>query len=92
MLAETIVVHRGKAFVSRAFTAACGTLGISVQPRPAPLPHRHRHRPHEGLRHPLMPRKALTSNRMWATLIAVTGYMPPHHARGAVGAGARWRG
>jgi hypothetical protein len=31
---ETIVVDRGKVFVSGAFTAACETLGISVQPAP----------------------------------------------------------
>ncbi|MGP4001140.1 transposase [Streptomyces sp. 8N706] len=34
VLPETIVVDRGKVFVSRAFTAACETLGISVQPAP----------------------------------------------------------
>ncbi|MFF5611215.1 hypothetical protein ACFY65_33300 [Streptomyces cellulosae] len=31
---ETIVVDRGKVYVSAAFTAACETLGISVQPTP----------------------------------------------------------
>ena len=31
---ETIVVDRGKVHVSAAFTAACETLGISVQPTP----------------------------------------------------------
>ncbi|KUN01289.1 transposase [Streptomyces canus] len=131
VLPETIVVDRGKVFVSRAFTAACETLGISVQPAPpfAPtakgiverafgtinhlfcqhlpgytgsdvtrrgpdaehdacysvpqlqdlldewLVHYH-HRPHEGLRHPMMPRKALTPNQMWAALVAVAGYVP----------------
>ncbi|GGU93301.1 hypothetical protein GCM10010260_30240 [Streptomyces filipinensis] len=34
------------------------------------------HRPHEGLRHPLMPKKALTPTQMWAALVAVAGYMP----------------
>ncbi|MBY8844581.1 transposase [Streptomyces sp. SP2-10] len=34
------------------------------------------HRPHEGLRHPLMPQKALTPNQMWAALLPVTGYVP----------------
>ncbi|SHN35660.1 integrase catalytic domain-containing protein [Streptomyces yunnanensis] len=36
VLPETIVVDWGKVFVSRAFTAACESLGISVQPA---LPH-----------------------------------------------------
>ncbi|WP_457493368.1 Mu transposase C-terminal domain-containing protein [Streptomyces sp. P5_D11] len=131
VLPETIVVDRGKVFVSRAFTAACETLGISVQPAPPHAPtakgivertfgtinhlfcqhlpgytgsdvtrrgpdtekdacysvaqlqdlldewlvHYH-HRPHEGLRHPMMPRKALTPNQMWAALVAVAGYVP----------------
>ncbi|MGW1563374.1 Mu transposase C-terminal domain-containing protein [Streptomyces sp. NPDC002144] len=131
VLPETIVVDRGRVFVSRAFTAACETLGISVQPAPPHAPtakgiverafgtinalwcqhlpgytgsdvtrrgpdaekdacysipqlqdlldewlvHYH-HRPHEGLRHPMMPKKALTPNQMWAALIAVTGYVP----------------
>ncbi|MGW1077285.1 Mu transposase C-terminal domain-containing protein [Streptomyces sp. NPDC002537] len=130
-LPETIVVDRGKVFVSRAFTAACEALGISVQPAPPHAPttkgiverafgtinalfcqhlpgytgsdvtrrgpdiekdacysvaqlqdlldewlvHYH-HRPHEGLRHPMMPRKALTPNQMWAALVAVAGYVP----------------
>ncbi|WP_439673370.1 Mu transposase C-terminal domain-containing protein [Embleya sp. MST-111070] len=39
------------------------------------LVHQH-HRPHEGLRHPVMPRVALTPNRMWAALVAVAGYVP----------------
>ncbi|MEI5036291.1 Mu transposase C-terminal domain-containing protein [Streptomyces sp. S1A(2023)] len=131
VLPETIVVDRGKIFVSRAFTAACESLGISVQPAPPRAPtakgivertfgsinalfcqhlpgytgsdvtrrgpdtekdacysvaqmqdlldewlvHYH-HRPHEGLRHPMMPRKALTPNEMWAALVAVAGYVP----------------
>ncbi|MFI9810216.1 Mu transposase C-terminal domain-containing protein [Streptomyces sp. NPDC052301] len=130
-LPETIVVDRGKIFISAAFTAACEHLGISVQPAPPRAPtakgiverafgtinalfcqhlpgytgsdvtrrgpdtekdacysvaqlqdlldewlvHYH-HRPHEGLRHPLMPRKALTPNQMWAALVAVAGYVP----------------
>ncbi|AUH38855.1 Mu transposase C-terminal domain-containing protein [Streptomyces sp. CMB-StM0423] len=131
VLPEMIVVDRGKIFVSRAFTAACESLGISVQPAPPRAPtakgivertfgsinalfcqhlpgytgsdvtrrgpdtekdacysvaqlqdlldewlvHYH-HRPHEGLRHPMMPRKALTPNEMWAALVAVAGYVP----------------
>ncbi|WP_329212260.1 Mu transposase C-terminal domain-containing protein [Streptomyces sp. NBC_01708] len=131
VLPETIVVDRGKVFVSWAFTAACESLGISVQPAPPRAPtakgivertfgsinalfcqhlpgytgsnvtrrgpdtekdacysvaqlqdlldewlvHYH-HRPHEGLRHPMMPRKALTPNEMWAALVAVAGYVP----------------
>ncbi|MFE5681562.1 hypothetical protein, partial [Streptomyces erythrochromogenes] len=39
------------------------------------LVHYH-HRPHEGLRHPMMPKKALTPNQMWAALVAVAGYVP----------------
>ncbi|WP_337662659.1 hypothetical protein [Streptomyces sp. McG8] len=35
---ETIVVDRGKVYVSAAFTAACETLGISVQPTPRYAP------------------------------------------------------
>lgn len=34
------------------------------------------HRPHAGLRHPLMPKRALTPNQMWAALLPVTGYVP----------------
>ncbi|MFH9984012.1 Mu transposase C-terminal domain-containing protein [Streptomyces sp. NPDC017179] len=131
VLPETIVVDRGKVFVSAAFTAACEHLGISVQPAPPHAPtakgivertfgtinalfcqhlpgytgsdvtrrgpdaekdacysvaqlqdlldewlvHYH-HRPHEGLRHPMMPRKALTPNQMWAALVAVAGHVP----------------
>ncbi|GAA1934161.1 DDE-type integrase/transposase/recombinase [Streptantibioticus ferralitis] len=127
---ETIVVDRGKVYLSTAFTAACETLGISVQPTPPHAPaakgivertfgtinallcqhlpgytgcdvtrrgpdaeteacfsvaqlqdlldewlvHYH-HRPHEGLRHPTLPKKALTPNQMWAALIAVAGYV-----------------
>ncbi|WP_405773674.1 transposase [Streptomyces sp. NBC_00859] len=39
------------------------------------LAHWH-HRPHQGLRHPLMPKKALTPNQMWAALLPVAGYVP----------------
>ncbi|WP_254886084.1 DDE-type integrase/transposase/recombinase [Streptomyces sp. NA02950] len=35
---ETIVVDRGKVYLSAAFTAACETLGISVQPTPPHAP------------------------------------------------------
>lgn len=35
---ETIVVDRGKVYLSTAFTAACETLGISVQPTPPHAP------------------------------------------------------
>ncbi|MFJ4982023.1 transposase family protein [Streptomyces coeruleorubidus] len=38
VLPETIVVDRGKVFVSRASTAACEHLGISVQPAPPQAP------------------------------------------------------
>jgi transposase InsO family protein len=33
-------------------------------------------REHDGLRHPMMPRCALTPNEMWAALVAVCGYVP----------------
>ncbi|MDQ8708324.1 DDE-type integrase/transposase/recombinase [Streptomyces sp. LHD-70] len=128
---ETVVVDRGKVFVSRAFTGACEALGISVQAAPpfAPtakgivertfgsintlfcqhlpgytgsdvtrrgkdvareacysvaqlqdlldewLVHWH-HRPHEGLRHPVLPKTALSPNQMWAALVSVAGHIP----------------
>jgi hypothetical protein len=131
VIPETIIVDRGKVFLSRTFTAACESLGISVQPAPPYSPtakgivertfgsinslfcqhlpgytgsditrrgrdaeseacftvaqlqdlldewlvHYH-HRPHEGLRHPVLPKAALTPNQMWAALISVTGYVP----------------
>ncbi len=131
VMPETIVVDRGKVFLSQVFTAACETLGISVQAAPpfAPtaksiverifgsinslfcqhlpgytgsdvtrrgrdvereacytvaqlqdllgewLVHWH-HRPHEGPRHPVLPRAALTPNQMWAALVSVAGYVP----------------
>ncbi|MFI0901600.1 transposase [Streptomyces sp. NPDC020983] len=34
------------------------------------------HRPHDGLRHPMMPKRALSPNQMWAALIGLTGYVP----------------
>ncbi|MER7489471.1 Mu transposase C-terminal domain-containing protein [Streptomyces sp. NPDC126497] len=33
-------------------------------------------REHDGLRHPMMPRCALSPNEMWAALVAVCGYVP----------------
>ena len=128
---ETIVIDRGKVYLSSAFTTACETLGISIQPTPPHAPtakgvvertfgtindlfcqhvaghtgsnptrrgpgaqqeaswsvaelqdlldqwlvHYH-HRPHEGLRHPTIPHRALTPNQMWAALTAVTGHVP----------------
>ncbi|MFI6476039.1 transposase [Streptomyces sp. NPDC050516] len=128
---ETVVVDRGKVYLSKAFTGACEALGISVQAAPpfAPtaksivertfgslntllwqhlpgytgsditrrgqdvareacysvaqlqdlldewLVHYH-HRPHEGLRHPTMPKVALSPNEMWAALVCVCGYVP----------------
>ncbi|MGW8777534.1 hypothetical protein ACWGNM_05610 [Streptomyces sp. NPDC055796] len=39
------------------------------------LVHYH-HRPHEGLRHPVLPRAALTPNHMRAALISVAGHVP----------------
>ncbi|WP_155057589.1 DDE-type integrase/transposase/recombinase [Streptomyces blattellae] len=37
---------------------------------------RWQHRPHEGLRHPLLPKKALTPNEMWGALLGASGYVP----------------
>ncbi|MFE4015176.1 Mu transposase C-terminal domain-containing protein [Streptomyces sp. NPDC059112] len=34
------------------------------------------HRPHEGLRHPVLPKVALFPNEMWAALVCVCGYVP----------------
>ncbi|MGY4745429.1 hypothetical protein [Streptomyces sp. ATMOS53] len=34
------------------------------------------HRPHEGLRHPLLPKKALAPNEMWGALLGACGYVP----------------
>ncbi|WP_162624768.1 hypothetical protein [Streptomyces cadmiisoli] len=36
---------------------------------------RFHHRPHEGLRHPVPPKITPSPNRMWAALVAVTGYV-----------------
>ncbi|MER8012371.1 transposase [Streptomyces sp. NPDC094149] len=33
-------------------------------------------RAHDGLRHPMMPARALSPNEMWAALVAVCGYVP----------------
>jgi transposase InsO family protein len=129
---ETIVVDRGKIYVSESFVAACETLGVSVQPAPPRRPQakgvvertfgsindlfcQHvaghtgssplrrgknteaeacwtipqlqdfldewivcgwQNRPHEGLRHPVLPKTSLTPNQMWAALIALCGYVP----------------
>ncbi|WP_450165244.1 transposase [Streptomyces albicerus] len=34
------------------------------------------HRPHEGLRHPVLPKTALTPNEMWGALLGSAGYVP----------------
>jgi transposase InsO family protein len=129
---ETIVVDRGKIYLSQGFVAACETLGVSVQPasprRPQAKavvertfgaindlfcqhvaghtgsnPQRRgsateaearwtipqlqdfldewitcgwQNRTHDGLRHPVLPKTALTPNQMWAALITVSGYVP----------------
>lgn len=33
-------------------------------------------RPHEGLRHPVLPKAALTPNEMWGAVVGVCGYVP----------------
>ena len=129
---ETIVIDRGRVFVSAAFLAACETLGVSVQPAPPRSPaakgavertfgsinslfaqhvagytgshvlerghavqdEAHftvaqlqelldewvtacwQHRPHDGLRHPVLPKKALAPNEMWSALLGTCGYVP----------------
>lgn len=129
---ETIVIDRGRVFVSAAFLAACETLGVSVQPAPPKRPaakgtvertfgsintlfaqhvagYTGSHvlergpqaeaearftvpqlqelldewitaswqmRPHEGLRHPVLPRAAVTPNEMWCALLGACGYVP----------------
>lgn len=129
---ETIVVDRGKIYLSQGFVAACETLGVSVQPAPPRRPQakavvertfgsindlfcQHvaghtgsspqrrgfataaearwtipqlqdfldewitcgwQNRPHDGLRHPVLPKTGLTPNQMWAALIAISGYVP----------------
>ncbi|MBP2055987.1 transposase InsO family protein [Streptomyces griseochromogenes] len=129
---ETIVIDRGRVFVSAAFLAACETLGVSVQPAPPRSPAakgavertfgsintlfaQHvagytgshvlvrgqavedearftvaqlqelldewvtavwQHRPHDGLRHPVLPKKALAPNEMWGALLGASGYVP----------------
>ncbi|MFJ2264455.1 transposase [Streptomyces sp. NPDC087844] len=37
---------------------------------------RWQHRRHEGLRHPVLPKKALTPNEMWGALLGASGYVP----------------
>ncbi|WP_323178871.1 Mu transposase C-terminal domain-containing protein [Streptomyces sp. NBC_00568] len=39
------------------------------------LVHYH-HRPHDGLRHPVLPRTALPPHQMWGALVSVAGYVP----------------
>ncbi|MGM9342280.1 transposase [Streptomyces salinarius] len=129
---ETIIVDRGKIYLSQGFVAACETLGVSVQPAPPRRPQakavvertfgsindlfcQHvaghtgsnplrrgkdvavearwtipqlqdfldewitcgwQNRPHDGLRHPVLPKTALTPNQMWAALITISGYVP----------------
>ncbi|MEU5438229.1 Mu transposase C-terminal domain-containing protein [Streptomyces sp. NPDC020719] len=128
---ETVVVDRGKVYLSKAFTGACEALGTSVQAAPPYAPtakgivertfgsinsllwqhlpgytgsdvtrrgkdvaHHacysvaqmhdllnewlvlYHHRPHEGLRHPVLPKVALSPNEMWAALVSVAGYVP----------------
>ncbi|MEW1660130.1 Mu transposase C-terminal domain-containing protein [Streptomyces sp. NPDC093707] len=127
---DTIIVDRGKVFVSDTFVAACRSLGMSLQPaRPATptdkgvvertfesinsmfsqhvagyvgsdttrrgrdvqavwtiaeladLFHewviaRWRTRPHDALRSPFLPGKALSPNEVYAVLVSRTGYLP----------------
>ncbi|MGN5636392.1 Mu transposase C-terminal domain-containing protein [Streptomyces sp. AC154] len=129
---QTVVVDQGSVFVSSSFVAACGSLGISLQPAPPGNGPAKGHvertfssintlfaqhvagytgshtgergrdtegeavwtlaqlddllqewiicgwqaREHDGLRHPMMPRRALSPNEMWAALVAVCGYVP----------------
>ncbi|MDX3527743.1 DDE-type integrase/transposase/recombinase [Streptomyces sp. ID05-39B] len=129
---ETIVVDRGKIYLSQGFVAACETLGVNVQPAPPRRPQakavvertfgaindlfcQHvaghtgsnplrrgkdvtaetrwtipqlqdfldewitcgwQNRRHDGLRHPVLPKTALTPNQMWAALITISGYVP----------------
>ncbi|WYB40028.1 transposase [Streptomyces sp. GD-15H] len=129
---ETIIIDRGRVFVSAAFLAACETLGVGVQPAPPRSPaakgavertfgsinslfaqhvagytgshvlergiavedEAHftvaqlqelldewvtacwQHRPHDGLRHPVLPKKALAPNEMWSALLGTCGYVP----------------
>ncbi|MDX3801093.1 transposase [Streptomyces sp. AK04-3B] len=34
------------------------------------------HRPHDGLRHPVLPKAALAPNEMWGALLGASGYVP----------------
>jgi transposase InsO family protein len=130
VIPETVVIDRGKVFVSDTFLSACRSLGISVQPaRPATptdkgvvertfssintLFCQHvagyvgsnvtrrgqdvaaawtireladlfdewviagwQSRPHDGLRSPFLPGRALSPNEVYALLVARTGYLP----------------
>ncbi|MFJ4526506.1 transposase [Streptomyces sp. NPDC088810] len=129
---ETIVIDRGRVFLSAAFLAACESLGVSMQPAPPRSPTakgavertfgsintlfaQHvagytgphilargeavedearftvaqmqelldewitacwQHRPHDGLRHPFLPKKALSPGEMWGALLGASGYVP----------------
>lgn len=129
---DTIVVDRGKVFISETFLSACRTLGISVQPAHPHTPTdksvvertfesvntlfcQHvrgytgvnvtmrgarvqqeavwtigelqelldewviagwQHRPHDSLRDPQAPGRALSPNEMFAALVARAGYLP----------------
>ncbi|MFJ9845863.1 Mu transposase C-terminal domain-containing protein [Kitasatospora sp. NPDC101155] len=127
---DTIVVDRGKVFISDTFTAACRSLGISIQPaRPATptdkgvvertfssintlfcqhvagyvgsnVTHRGQDvravwsiaeladlfqewvvacwqsRPHDGLRSPFLPGRALSPNDVYALMVSRTGHLP----------------
>lgn len=127
---DTIVIDRGKVFLSDTFISACRSLGISVQPaRPATptdkgvvertfssintlfcqhvagyvgsnvtrrgsdveavwtLPELAdlfqewaiacwQHRPHDGLRSPFLPGRALSPNEVYALLVARAGHLP----------------
>jgi hypothetical protein len=129
---QTIVVDQDKVFVSSSFVAACGSLGISLQPAPPGNGPAKGHvertfssintlftqhvasytgpnatergrdvegeavctvpqlsellqewiicgwqmREHDGLRHPMMPKAAVSPNEMWAALVAVCGHVP----------------
>jgi transposase InsO family protein len=127
---DTIVVDRGKVFISQTFIAACRTLGISVQPARPTTPTdkgvvertfasintlfcQHvagyvgsnvtqrgqdiravwtigelgdlfqewvlacwQTRPHDGLRSPFLPGRALSPNEAYALLVARSGYLP----------------
>ncbi|MFE3200168.1 hypothetical protein [Embleya sp. NPDC059237] len=54
---------------------ACFSVARLQDPLDEWLVHRH-YRPHEGLRHPVMPKVASTPTRMWAAPVATCGYVP----------------